>query len=224
MIEIRQHKRLAFASIVLAIVVTLVVTTIATTPASATHLAAQVYNPMSFSNTTTGPRHGVHYFVGWTNRFSNDINSLDEYRDAPIWLWGSTDWPSAKVLTGSDAPLPETVFAFSPGCREVGTEYSMAMALNLPAPTGQTAGFAVGHLSNYHYAAGATAPRGAQIGNLSWLAIDYGTLYKNSTCSTLHSDFPHIHAESARKSPVTYNDQDPISGPSYWPYWYWVYH
>jgi len=215
----RTLRGTALASLAFSLVVALIVTM----QASATHLAAQVYNPMSLSNTTTGPRHSVWYFVGWTNRFSNDINSLDESRDANIWLWGTTDWSSALVLSGSDAPLPERVWADFP-CREVGIEWSMAMALNLPSPAGQAAGIAVGHLSNYHYAAGTTVPRGANIGNLSWLTVDYGTLYKNDSCTELHSNGPHIHVEAARKSPVINNDQDPVTGPSNYPYWYWVYH
>ena len=50
------------------------------------------------------------------------------------------------------------------------------------------------------------------------------SLSKNDSCTELHSNGPHIHVEAARKSPVINNDQDPVTGPSNYPYWYWVYH
>lgn len=191
--------------------------------AVATHLVAHVNNPMSMSNTTAGPPHSVYYFVGWTNRFSSDLNSPDEYPDAPIYLFGS-GWSTAMNLTGSNAPLPENVWAWVGGtCTQVGTEYANAFALNLS--NGQTAGFAIGHLSNYHVASGSNASNGQQVANLSWLS-NGRTTYKTSACSStsVNSTAPHIHAESARTGSTSNNALDPVSGPSYYPYWYYVYH
>jgi hypothetical protein len=184
--------------------------------------SAHIWNPMSLSNTTasTYPGHPVYYFSGWTNRFAHDLNSPDEYPNASIWGWG-TGWTTANVLTGSNQPIAWTVWANNTGpCLVVGTEYAMAFALNLP--NGQTAGFSVSHLSNYHYAAGAQFSQGAQIANLSWLSAGRNT-YQNSGCSTLNSTGPHIHAESARTGSTTFNAIDPISGPSNYPYWYYNY-
>lgn len=186
---------------------------------------AHVYNPMSLSNTvgSTYAGHPVYYFSGWTNRFAIDINSPDESPDAPIWLWGdgSPLWSTASVLTGANAPISWTVFANNTGpCLSVGTEFAMAMALNLS--NGQTAGTSISHLSNYHYAAGATVSRGAQTANLSWLS-NGRTTYSNGSCSTLNSTAPHVHVESARTGTTTLNSWDSASGPSWRPYWYYNY-
>jgi hypothetical protein len=215
----RSHRTsLVLGALALALVVMLVNST------QAYAAVASIYNPMSLSNTTasTYAGHPVTFFVGWQNRFAEDLNSPDETPDGPIWMWGDA-WSTAVVLSGSDAPKAWATYRWIGGvCTYVGQEYAMALALNLP--NGQTAGFSVSHLSNYHYGPGATVQQGAQIANESWLSAA-GSTYYGSTCdeSTLTATAPHIHAESARTGSTTTNDIDPVSGPAYYPYWYYVY-
>jgi hypothetical protein len=214
-------KRLWFTVRTLGAAVVVVASTILVgRPASAA--SSNVNNPMSLSNTTSGAQHGAYYFPTWNNRFAIDINSPDEYADAPIFMYGSTDWPTALMMNESvNKPLWEPTWRWTgTSCVSYGGEWSIAMALNLPI--GQKAGFGMGHLSNYHVAAGQNVSNGQRVADLSFLSNGV-TLYKNSSCTTLHSDGPHIHGETARLSPVINNGQDPISGPSYWPYWWWTY-
>lgn len=205
---------------------TLVLSAIAGTRALA-FSTATIYNPLSLSNTTgtTYPNHPVQFFSGWTNRFAIDITSPDQYADRAIYLWGpGTDWSTAHVLTGSagnNAPISWTAY-YNSSCTVVaGTEYAMAVALDLS--NGQTAGFSVSHLSNYHYAAGASISQGAQIANLSYLSSS-GTLYAyiGGVCQT-SATAPHVHVESARTGTTTYNDWNSVSGPTGDPYWYYNY-
>ena len=175
---------------------------------------ATIYNPLSLSNTviTQGRSgHAVTYFSGWTNRFAIDIASPDQYADREIYLWG-VGWSTANVGAGSpgnNAHVAWTSYSDS-NCTvaQAGTEYAVGFMLNLP--NGQTAGFSISHLSNYHYAEGALVNQGAQVANLSWHASGGATYAKdvNNVCF-LTATAPHVHVESARTGTTTLNDVDP---------------
>lgn len=224
-------KRLLFESVLTASMLTVAAISSGSQALASHGATAHIYNPMSFSNTigSTYDGHPVRFFSGWANRFAIDINSPDEYANAPIWFWGDGNpvWSQGTVLTGSpgnNAPLGWPVWANDTGpCLYVGDEYAMALSPDLS--NGLTAGFAVSHLSNYHYTAGSGVLRGAQIANLSWLSNGRNT-YNASNCNpltNLNSTAPHIHVESARTGTTTFNSWDPASGPSWRPYWYYNY-
>lgn len=218
--------------LVTAAALTLVAMLASTTQAYAA--SATVYNPMKLSNTTgsTYPNHAVYYFSGWTNRFAIDINSSGEYADMPIYLWGA-DWSTAHVLSGSNAPVGWNNYYWNGGVCTLLTdgsgnplkEYAMAFGLDL-SNGGQTAGFAISHLSNYHYAAGAQVSQNTYVANLSYLS-NGRDLYSASDCNanSLTSTAPHIHVESARQGTTSGNGWDQGSCPSCtgYPSWYYVY-
>ena len=222
MTSLKLSTRLATS---LRVVVLVIVASLVMTTQSYASYRALVYNPMSLSNTTatTYSGHPVQYFAGWTNRFAMDINSPDEYADAPIYLWGA-GWSLAQVGTGSpgnNAPMGWTSYSNSNCTTSIGTEYAMGMFLNLP--NGQTAGVAVAHLSNYHYGPGYGIAQGALIANESYLSSG-GTIYAfvSGSCQA-SATAPHIHVESARTGTTFANGVGGTVGPAYNPYWYYDY-
>lgn len=211
----RLNPRTGLATAALTLVAMIVMST------QALAATSHVYNPMSLSNTTasTYTGHPVFYFSGWSSRAAYDLNSPDEYNDAPIWGWG-VGWSSAQVMTGANAPVKWAVYRIIGTCTFIGYEYAMAYVLDTPS----NAGHSVSHLSNYHYAAGASFAQGAQIANLSGLGDQSYYTYQDASCITLNTEGgKHIHAESAHLAPVTFSSIDPVSGPSWAPYWYYNY-
>lgn len=220
-----RHDRSALlGALALAIVATLTMSTQALGFSTAT-----VYNPLSLSNTViTQGRvgHAVTYFQGWTTPFAIDIASNEQYADREIYLWG-VGWSTANVGTGSpgnNAPATWDTYSNTTCTSKIGVEHAIGFLLNLP--NGQTAGFSVSHLSNYHYVAGAQVNQGAQVANLSWLSASgpiYAIRAQDGVCIRTASA-PHVHVESARRGTTTFNDVDPgATGAAGNPYWYWNY-
>jgi hypothetical protein len=218
--------RIAICALAFTLVACLVTSTQAYAAGTAT-----VYNPLSLSNTVvTNDRvgHAVTFFQNWTNRFAIDIATSPEsimYPDREVYLWG-VGWSTANVGTGvagNNAHVGWTSYSDSACTVARGTEYAVGYLLNLP--NGQSAGFSISHLSNYHQAEGALVSQGQQVGNLSWLSRTYGPQYAldiNSVCFQT-ATAPHLHIESARTGTTTYNDVDPATGPSGSPSWYYNY-
>lgn len=212
--------------VVATVVITLVAMLVTSTQAFAA--TAHIYNPMSLSNTvaSTYGGHPITYFSGWLGRDVRDLNSPDEYADAPIYGYGA-GWSTANVLGSPNGPIPWMVYRIINNvCTARQNEYAIAFALNLSG--GQVAGYSVSHLSNYHYAVGApNGPvfnQGAQIANFSILGNESYLTFSNNTCTVKNTEGgAHIHAEWAHKSPVTFSAIDPVSGPSNYPYWYYNY-
>jgi hypothetical protein len=201
-----------------------IVTSLLMTTQSYASYRAVVYNPMSLSSTTvsTYQNHPVHYFAGWSNRYAQDINSPGETPNAPIYLWGA-GWSTAQVKMYPEAPFGWTSYS-NPSCTNpIGTEYTMAMVLNLP--NGQTAGVGLSHLSSVLYAAGSSVSPGAHVANLSWLSSG-GWIYAivQGLCKGTSSG-PHIHVESARTGTTFANGHagGGSGAPSWDPYWYYDY-
>lgn len=217
---------------ILSAVVVFMVTALVMSSQALAFSTATIYNPLSLSDTviTNGKaNHAVTFFpVGWTNRFAIDIrtiNGVGMYPDREIYLWGA-GWSTANVGTGNsgnNAHVEWTSYS-DPSCTvaQTGLEYAVAYLLNLP--NGQTAGFSISHLSNYHQAEGALVNQGQQVANLSWHSgSGWSYAWIGGLCQAT-ATAPHVHVESARSGTTTFNDVDPgASGAAGNPYWYYNY-
>lgn len=216
------HQRSFTRSAFTAAAITIIVMLVSSTQAFAA--TAHIYNPLSLSNTTasTYPGHPITFFGGWDSRDVFDLNSPDEYADAPIYGWG-VGWSTATILSGANKPIPWRVYRLiNSVCTFREWEFAIAFGLNLPG--GQVAGYSVSHLSNYHIAEGQSFNQGQQIANLSGLGDESWETYANDTCTQINTQGgKHIHAEKAHKSPITFSSLDPVTGPSNVPYVYYNY-
>jgi hypothetical protein len=218
--------RIGITTLVFTLVACLVTSTQAYAAGTAT-----IYNPLSLSNTVvTGDRYGhaVTFFQTWQNRFAIDIATNPEsimYPDREVYLWG-VGWSTANVGTGNpgnNAHVRWDSYSDSACTVADGVEFAVGYLLNLP--NGQSAGFSISHLSNYHQAEGALVYQGQQVANLSWLSRWYGPQYAKDIYSVCYqtATAPHLHIESARTGTTTYNDVDPATGPAGSPSWYYNY-